>query len=133
MLHNLTIGEFAGGTTKTRSSYREEMLLRTMLLFINTRNKSCLDLACNDGFWSFRLARFGLKRVTGIDVRKESIVKANFLKHIYDFPSFQFKQQDIVDFLYGSKSKSYDIILLLSLDSTPKCNSGCTIEEYLIR
>lgn len=114
-LHSITIGEFAGGITKTRSSYREEMLLRTMLLFINTKNKSCLDLGCNDGFWSFRLTRFGLKSVIGIDMSEETIAKANFLKYLHDFPSFQFKQQDIFEFLYDNKSKSYDIILLLSV------------------
>ena len=79
-LHSITIGEFTGGTEKTRSSYREEMLLKTMLLYINIKNKSCLDLACNDGFWSFRLARFGLKSVTGIDASKKSISTRSFLK-----------------------------------------------------
>jgi 2-polyprenyl-3-methyl-5-hydroxy-6-metoxy-1,4-benzoquinol methylase len=115
-LHSITVGEFVGGTTKTRSMYREEMLLRTMILFINIRGKSCLDLACSDGFWSFRLARFGLKSVTGLDVNSESIVRANFLKYVYDFPTFRFKQQDIFEFLNNdNKSKSYDIVLLLSI------------------
>ena len=114
-LHSITVGEFAGGTSKTRSLYREDMYLRTMILFTNLREKSCLDLGCNDGFWSFRLARFGLKSVTGIDVSEDNINKANFLKHVYDFSSFQFKRQDIFKFLYDNKSKSYDIVLLLSI------------------
>lgn len=114
-LHSVTIGEFKGGLSRKRSSYRENMLIKTILMFINLKNRSCLDLACDDGFWSFRLARFGLKSVSGIDRSKESIAKANLLKRIYDFPSFQFKQQDIFDSLYDSKQKSYDIILLLSI------------------
>lgn len=114
-IHSITVGEYIGGATKTRSLYREEMLLKTMILFINIREKSCLDLACNDGFWSFRLAHFGIKSMKGIDVAGECIARANFLKNVYGFPSFQFNSQDIYDFLYNNKEKSYDIILLLSI------------------
>ena len=114
-LHSMAVGEFIGGTTKTRSLYREEMLLKTMILFVDFRGKSCLDLACNDGYWSFRLARFGIKRSTGIDLIWESIARANFLKYVYDFPSFKFKRQDIFNFVYSDVAESYDIILLLSI------------------
>jgi SAM-dependent methyltransferase len=114
-LHSMAVGEFVGGDWKTRSLYREDMILRTVLLFVYTRNRSCLDLACNDGFWSFRLARFGLGRKTGIDRDKDLITKANFLKQVYDFPSSEFRQQDIFDFLRGSDRASFDIILLLGV------------------
>ena len=114
-LHPIMVGEFGDGKDKTRSLYREEMLLKTLILFVNIRERSCLDLACNDGFWSFRLARFGLRRVTGIDRSGESIARANFLKNVHGFPNFRFKQQDIFSFLYDDKAESYDIILLLSI------------------
>ncbi len=114
-LHSITVGQLTGGAGKTRSAYREEMLLKAMLLYVNLKDKSCLDLACNDGFWSFRLARFGLKDVTGIDLSAQPIAKANFLKVVYDFPKFQFRRQDIYDLLYGTNGKSYDIVLLLSI------------------
>jgi len=115
-LHLLTVGEFSGGVFKTRSVYREEMILKTMLLFVNIRDKSCLDLACNDGFWSFRLARFGLKNATGIDLNLSNIIRANILKNVYDFPILQFKQQDLFEFLYKNNvERSYDIILLLGI------------------
>lgn len=114
-VHSITVGQFAGGTTKTRSLYREEMLLKTMILLLDIKGKSCLDLACNDGFWSFQLARFRLKNVTGIEMKEESVAKANFLKQIYDFPGFKFRQRDIIEFLYDNNAKSYDIILLLSI------------------
>jgi len=114
-VHLVTVGEFTGGTTKTRSLYREDMLLKTMLLFSNLREKSCLDLACNDGFWSFRLSRFGIKRLMGIDIGEREITRANFLKSVYAFPSFQFKRQDLFQFLYHDNTESYDLILLLSI------------------
>ena len=115
-LHSITVGEFEGGTSKTRSLYREDMLLKTIMLFVNLRGKSCLDLACNDGFWSFRLARFGLKSATGVEAANEAVSRANFLKYVYDLPSFQFVEQDIFAFLYNEdRSKSYDVVLLLSI------------------
>ena len=114
-LHSITVGEFWGGRGKRRSSYREEMLLKTLLLFVNLKGRTCLDLACNDGFWSFRLARFGLSHVTGIDTSGEALARANFLKQIYDFPNFQFKNKDIFEFLKENGSKAYDVVLLLSV------------------
>ena len=114
-LHLITVGEFTSGTAKTRSLYREDMLLKVILLFIDVRGKSCLDLACNDGFWSFRLGRFGIKRLTGVDIGKREITRANFLKNVYAFPSFQFRRQDIFQFLYHDNTETYDLILLLSL------------------
>lgn len=114
-LHSIRVGEFKGGASKTRSSYREDMLLKTMMLLLDIRGKSCLDLACNDGFWSFRLARLGAKSVKGIDMNRDVLVKANFLKHVYDYPGFRFVKQDIFNFLSNNKRDSYDIILLLSV------------------
>jgi SAM-dependent methyltransferase len=113
-LHPMVVGEFVGGETKTRSFYREDMLLRTIMLATDLRDKSLLDLACNDGFWSFRLARFGLKSVTGIDLNSTHIAKANFLKYVYDVPSFTFKREDLFEFL-AATGKTYDIVLLLSV------------------
>jgi 2-polyprenyl-3-methyl-5-hydroxy-6-metoxy-1,4-benzoquinol methylase len=114
-LHLTKIGEFTSGVTKTRSIYREDMLLRTLLLFVNIRGKSCLDLACNDGFWSFRLGTFGIRRLTGVDGYKPVITRANFLKTVYNFRSFHFVHQYISSFLYQYNKETYDIILLLSI------------------
>lgn len=114
-IHSITLGAFVGGTTKTRSLYREEMLLKALVLFTNLRGRSCLDLACNDGFWSLRLGDWGLAAVTGIDTGTEAIARANFLKHVYGFPNFQFKCQNIFEFLRADRPAAYDIILLLSI------------------
>lgn len=114
-LHLISIGEFTSGSSKKRSIYREEMLLRAIPIFINFRDKSCLDIACNDGFWSFRFGRFGIKRLIGVDTGGDVIARANFLKAVYGFPSFQFKEMDIFNFLYHENTESYDIIFLLSL------------------
>ena len=114
-LHLTKIGDFTSGEAKTRSIYREDMLLKTFLLFIKIREKSCLDLACNDGFWSFRLGSFGLKSLTGIDGYRPVIERANFLKSVYNFKRFQFLHQYISPFIFSFNKDSYDIILLLSI------------------
>ncbi len=114
-LHAIAIGELVGGESKTRSMYREDMLLKTISLFVELRGTSCLDLACNDGFWSFRLGQLGLKKLVGLDRSGEGILRANFLKRVYYFPGFQFKQRDVFQFLYEENKASYDIVLLLSI------------------
>lgn len=114
-LHMISVGEFTTGSVKTRSLYREDMLLKTILLYCNLRGKSCLDLACNDGFWSFRLGRFGIRKLTGVDLGEHEIFRANFFKTVYAFPSFQFRNQDVFQFLYRDNRETYDIVLLLSL------------------
>ncbi|MBI4686482.1 MAG: methyltransferase domain-containing protein [Nitrospirae bacterium] len=114
-LHLISIGEFISGPSKKRSIYREEMLLRAIPLFVNFRDKSCLDIACNDGFWSFRFGRFGIKNLIGVDAGEGEIARANFLKAVYGFPSFQFKKVDIFHFLYNENKEKYDIVFLLSI------------------
>jgi 2-polyprenyl-3-methyl-5-hydroxy-6-metoxy-1,4-benzoquinol methylase len=114
-LHSISIGEILSGKQKTRSLYREDMLLKTIILFVDLRGKSCIDLACNDGFWSFRLGRFGIKRLFGVDLAEMMIHRANFLKTVYNFPRFQFQNKDILQFLYHDNRETYDIVLLLSI------------------
>jgi SAM-dependent methyltransferase len=86
-----------------------------MILFVDLRGKSCLDLACNDGFWSFRLGRFGIGKVVGVDMSWNYILRANFLKRVYNFTDFVFKRRDILRFLYRDVEDDYDIVLLLSI------------------
>lgn len=114
-LHAISVGDFVAGEWKARSFYRQDMLLRAIPLFVDLRGKSCLDLACADGFWSFRLGYFGIKKLIGIDLSQENILRANFLKTVYNFTSFDFKCRDIFQFLYHENQETFDIILLLSI------------------
>jgi len=114
-LHLTKFGDFISGTSKTRSLYREDMLLKTFLLFVDFRGKSCVDLACNEGFWSFKLGGFGLKSLIGVDGYKPVIERANFLKTVYNFNNFKFLQQAIEPFLFTHNTDTFDIVLLMSI------------------
>jgi 2-polyprenyl-3-methyl-5-hydroxy-6-metoxy-1,4-benzoquinol methylase len=114
-LHSVTVGEYKSGTEKTRSLYRESLLLRSIPLFYDLRDKTCLDLACTDGYWSLRLGRAGLSKVTGVDWDLISISRANFLKTTYALPGFQYKEGDIFEFVYRNTDATYDLVLLLSI------------------
>jgi len=41
---------------------------------------SCLDIACREGWFSFRIARRGVQLVKGIDIRPERIERADFVR-----------------------------------------------------
>ena len=43
------------------------------------RSISCLDIACHEGFYSVEIAKRGVPRVLGVDVREESLQKARFV------------------------------------------------------
>ena len=114
-LHAISVGGLVEGRWKIRTLYREDMIMRTILLCVDLRNKSCLDLACNVGIWSFKLGQFGIRRALGIDLTPGNILRANVLKKVYNFPHYDFKVKDILQFLYGENEETFDIILLLSI------------------
>lgn len=114
-LHALKIGSRIYSEGKKRSFYRQEMLLTAFLLCLNLRDKSCLDLGCHDGFWSFKLGELGIVKLKGIDFGNANIQRANFLKSVYNFTDFQFQQGDIFKFLYEEEREKYDLVFLLSI------------------
>ena len=126
-LHGFSIGEIKegfyydvpigmrGASRIDRDLLRHCMLVKTIPTLICLNGKSLLDLGCNDGSWSLNLAQYGIKRVTGIDMEKGLIARANFLKTIYNYPGFKFIQRDIFDWLDNENTQHYDVIMLLSI------------------
>ena len=114
-VHAISVGGSVEGRWKIRTVYREDMVIRTILLCVDLRNKSCLDLACNVGIWSFKLGQFGIRRALGLDLTQGNILRANVLKRVYNFPHYDFKVRDILRFLHDENEDPFDIILLLSI------------------
>lgn len=77
---------------------------------------SILDLACNDGFFSFQFAGRAT-RVLGLDVKKEFIDRANLLKRYYGYENFEFRQADLKSYLHGNDNtkEEFDIVLCYGL------------------
>jgi len=73
--------------------------------------KKILDIACNNGFYSFELAKRGAK-VLGFDHSYKDIVKAIFAKRILEINSVDFSYGVIKD-ITGKFKSWYDIVLCL--------------------
>lgn len=117
-LHATKIGSFvAGDSGHQRSFLREQMLLKSLPLFVEFSNSSVLDLGCNDGFWSFRFGSFGISTLRGIDASGVAVDRALFLRDAHNYTEFCFEQGEISDVLRREieRSERYDVVLLLSL------------------
>jgi len=77
-------------------------------------NLNCLDVACNEGYYSFELCKKGVNQVQGFDARPINIEKANFLKNHFGFKNSNFFVGDI-NSLDPTKFEKFDLVFLLGL------------------
>ncbi len=75
---------------------------------------SCLDLGCNQGYFSIKLAQQGCREVLGIDARVSNIQDADLMRRIYDLQHLQFRQQNLWQ-INAASFGQYDAVLLLGL------------------
>src|SRR5262245_28608474 len=95
--------EFAGGL-RTESAIPSEVtgIFETRLQMANALidshfagrlpQASCLDVGCHEGFYTVAMARKGLGRIVGIDVREESLRKARFVADAMGLQGVEFQQ-----------------------------------------
>ncbi len=79
--------------------------------WISTR---CLDLACHQGWFTMQTALRGTSDITGLDIRKEHIEKANLIKDISGLKNISFMEEN----LYNIKANEYgkfDIVFFLGI------------------
>lgn len=75
---------------------------------------SCLDLGCNEGFYSFAMARAGFGRVVAVDLQEENIAAATLLRDLFDLPQVSFLCADLES--AGVRSLGvFDVVLLLGV------------------
>lgn len=76
----------------------------------------CLDVACNEGYYSMLLYNKGTKKVLGIDIREKNIERANFIKNYFGFEDkrIDFKQMDLFELVSDKKSK-FDLVMFLGV------------------
>jgi len=79
------------------------------------QGKTCLDIACNSGFWSFALAALHPARVLAIDRSARMIEQAGFVRRCLDRPELdciEFRSQDLLELEEG---ETFDLVLCLGL------------------
>jgi ubiquinone/menaquinone biosynthesis C-methylase UbiE len=74
---------------------------------------NCVDLACHEGYFSFKLAQMGCKNVLGIDARKKHIDDAMFLNQIYGHANVRFLEGDVQGGI--STSEQFDFVLMFGI------------------
>lgn len=95
---------------------REQMIMQTVDQYFphGLAGKSCLDVACNEGYFSHLLFRRGAK-VKGIDVRETNIQRARKVQTIlgYDQARLDFHVEDFLE--NSDEPNAYDMTLFLGL------------------
>ena len=75
---------------------------------------TCFDVGCHEGFYSIAMARKGIKRVVGFDVRESNLQKARFVAETFGFPEIAFRQGDC-ERLRVEETGQYDLTLFLGV------------------
>jgi ubiquinone/menaquinone biosynthesis C-methylase UbiE len=74
----------------------------------------CVDVGCHEGFYSVAMARKGVQRVRGIDVRESNLVKARFVAEVLGLRNVVYEQGNCED-LTGGAFDQYELCLCLGL------------------
>jgi tRNA (mo5U34)-methyltransferase len=75
--------------------------------------KTVLDLACNSGFFSFKMKQLGAKHVLGIDLPRK-IEQAKFVAEVLRVPEVELRAQNVYDFVLTNTTQ-FDYVLFLGL------------------
>lgn len=95
---------------RNRFNWRCETLLTQNKSFIES--KTVLDLACNNGRFSYPCLSLGAKKVIGVEARRELIDLGNqYLEDSALKDRMEFVEADIFDYLASAEPKSFNTIL----------------------
>jgi hypothetical protein len=78
------------------------------------RELTAIDLAAHQGWFTARLARAGLTRVTGVDQRASHVEDASLITRVLGFDDPRFIHSDIFD-LDTDALGTFDVVLMLGL------------------
>ena len=117
--------QFAGGLETVPSipasvegifGTRLEMVHRAVSDHFGTRlpQIECLDVGCHEGFYSLALAGLGVKRVMGVDVRSENLVRARFVAAAMDVRNVAYREGR-AESLASDIGETFDLTLFLGV------------------
>lgn len=78
---------------------------------------SCLDIGCNQGYYTFALGRSGCQKAVGIDCDPDLIAAADELKPIYDLPNVGFRVSDLMNIDEETHEK-FDLVVMMGVLSS---------------
>ncbi|MFN0112770.1 MAG: ATP-binding cassette domain-containing protein [Blastocatellia bacterium] len=75
---------------------------------------SCLDVGCNQGYFSVEMARRGFRKTLGFDARQKNIEDANLIRRIYGLENLRFRVAQI-NKTPPAELGQFDVVLMLSV------------------
>ena len=78
------------------------------------REISCLDVGCHEGFYTMAMARQGMRRVVGMDVREINLRKARFVAEALGLANISFLPGNCEQ-LRAEETGQYDLVLFLGI------------------
>lgn len=75
---------------------------------------TCLDVGCNQGYFSVEMAKRGFRKVLGFDARRENIEDANLMQEIYGLNNLRFRVADI-NKVSVNEIGQFDVVMAMSL------------------
>jgi len=103
----------------------------------------CIDIGCHEGFYSFAMARLGVERITGLDLRETNLSKARFAAERLGHTGIELRQGNI-ETLDTSALGTFDLTLFLGVlyhlenpmqalrNLRAVCSDVCVIETQVI-
>lgn len=79
----------------------------------NLKELSGIDIGCNDGYFSFEVVKSGLKKCVGIELREDSIARANLIKDYYEIENLEFRNENMEKIVLAKET--YHVTLFLGL------------------
>jgi hypothetical protein len=106
----------ADDTTQAAHDSRARLILPWLDKIVGTRwpDVRCLDMACNEGWFSVQLAVRGASAVLGVDVRDEHIAVANAIQEAAGLRNLTFRNINLFDLSVADLGK-FDVTLCLGL------------------
>jgi ABC-type polysaccharide/polyol phosphate transport system ATPase subunit len=78
------------------------------------KDVTCLDIGCNQGFFSVKMAERGCRRVLGIDARAGNIEDARLIHGVYDLPNLDFSLADVTQ-IRPEEFGKFEVVLMFGM------------------
>lgn len=106
--------EEVNAQTLARLQERHKRIVEANLDAIS--GKSVLDLACNNGRWSFAAIQAGASSVVGVEGRQDKVDEArSIFDRLGTRSGYEFHVGDMYDWLHDNKSRQFDTVFCLGV------------------